>query len=292
VAIDGAGNLYFADLGNNRIRNVSPAGTITTMAGGGSPASGNGDGGTATGAKLSAPAGVTVDATGNLYISEGGLGASRIRKVSANGTISTITGNGSSSFSGDGGPATSAALNTPLGIALDRAGNLYIADGGNSRVRKVSVSGIITTVAGNGSLSFSGDGGPGPSAGLNVPTWVATDSAGNLYINDGGNERVRRVNAAGIISTIAGDGVLRTTGDGRCCNGTKKTNLGPPQTRRDEPASILFLDFLRYYLPFLQPVYLGFGTGLFKPLVYGCIAGTFGGQHGCAQAFRTCQTLR
>jgi uncharacterized protein (TIGR03437 family) len=218
VAVDGAGNLYIADLGNNRIRKVSPGGTITTVAGGGSPASGDGDGGAATSAKLSAPGGVAIDSLGNIFISEGGLGGSRIRKVSAGGTISTIAGNGSLSFSGDGGPATSAALNTPLGIALDGLGNLYVADGGNSRIRRVSASGIITTVAGNGTLSFSGDGGPATSAGLNVPTWVAVDSAGNLYITDAGNERVRMVNASGIITTIAGNGILGTTGDGGPAN--------------------------------------------------------------------------
>jgi uncharacterized protein (TIGR03437 family) len=214
VALDVVGDLYIADLGNNRIRRVSPAGTITTVAGGGTPTSGNGDGGAATSATLSAPGGVAVDGAGNIYISEGGLAGSRIRKVSTNGTISTIAGNGTPSFSGDGGPAVNASLNTPLGIALDGGGNLYIADGGNSRIRKVSASGIITTVAGNGTLSFSGDGGLATSAALNVPTWVAVDSAGNLYIADAGNERVRVVNAAGVITTIAGDGVLGTTGDG------------------------------------------------------------------------------
>ena len=214
LAVDGAGNLYIADLGNNRVRKVLPDGTITTVAGGGSPATSNGDGGPATNAKLSAPGSVAIDASGSIYISEGGFGASRIRKVSANGTISTIAGNGALSFSGDGGPATSAALNVPLGIALDAAGNLYIADGGNSRIRKVSASGIITTVAGKSTFSFSGDGGPATSAGLNAPTWVAVDSAGNLYITDAGNERVRMVNTTGIITTIAGNGVLGTSGDG------------------------------------------------------------------------------
>ena len=214
LALDDAGNLYIADLGNNRVRKVSPDGTITTAAGGGLPASGNGDGGPATSAKLSAPGGIAIDASGNIYISEGGLGGSRIRRVSPNGTISTIAGNGSFSFSGDGSPARSAALNAPLGIAVDAAGNLYMADGGNSRIRKVSASGIITTAAGNGTYSFSGDGGPATSAGLNVPTWVAVDSAGNLYITDAGNERVRLVNTSGIITTIAGNGVLGTSGDG------------------------------------------------------------------------------
>lgn len=211
---ESGGYLYIADLGNNRIRRVSPTGTITTVAGGGPPASGNGDGGAATSATLSAPTGVAVDGNGNIYISEGGLGGSRIRKVSPNGTISTVAGNGTRSFSGDGGPAMSAALNSPVGIALDGVGNLYIADGGNSRIRKVSASAIITTVAGNGTLSFSGDGGPAIAAGLNVPTWIAVDSSGNLFITDSGNERVRMVNANGIITTIAGNGVLGTTGDG------------------------------------------------------------------------------
>ena len=138
---------YFADLGNGRIRKISTGGIITTVAGGGSPTSGNGDGGPATDAKLFAPGDVVIDGSGNLYISEGGIGGSRIRRVSANGTISTIAGNGTLSFSGDGGLATSTGLNVPLGIAQDTSGNLYIADGGNFRIRKVSTTGIITTVA-------------------------------------------------------------------------------------------------------------------------------------------------
>src|SRR5206468_16461 len=177
VALDTAGNLYIAD--SNRIRKVTPGGTISTYAGTGTgPFSG--DGGPATAAQLSSPAGVALDLTGNLYIADSG--SSRIRKVGPGGTISTYAGGGSSNFSGDGGPATAAQLNVPVSVALDPAGNLYIADQGNSRIRKVTPGGTISTYAGTDTPGFSGDGGPATAAQLNVPDGVAVDPAGNLYI--------------------------------------------------------------------------------------------------------------
>ncbi len=205
VAVDAAGNLYIADAGNHRIRKVSAAGgIITTVAGNGIRAF-SGDGGPATSASLAGPSGVAVDAAGNLYIVD--RENSRIRKVSApGGIISTVAGNGVLGFSGDGGPAISASLGYPTGLALDMAGNLYISDDFGSRVRKVNTAGIITTVAGNGLGGFSGDGGPATSASLASPDGVAVDAAGNLYIADTFNSRVRKVNTAGIISTVAGSG--------------------------------------------------------------------------------------
>jgi uncharacterized protein (TIGR03437 family) len=214
LALDGSGNLYIADLGNNRVRKVSPGGIITTVAGGGTPASGIGDGGPAANAALFGPAGLALDASGNLFVSEGGIGGSRVRKISANGTISTVAGNGTFAFSGDGGPASSAAINEPVGIALDAAGNLYIADTSNFRIRKVSTSGIITTIAGNGTLTFSGDGGPATSAGVGEPTGITVDTAGNVYFTDPGYERVRMIDPAGVITTIAGNGQSGVSGDG------------------------------------------------------------------------------
>jgi len=211
VAVDSAGNIYVADLGNNRVREINTSGTINTIAGGGT---GNANGVTATSVALSAPAGIAVDASGNVYFSEGGLNSSRVRKVTPGGTISLVAGNGTMGYSGDGGPATSAALNTPTGVAVDSSGNIYIADGGNQRIRKVTPAGIISTVAGNGTMGFSGDGGSATSAALNVPVGVAVDSSGNLYIADPGNERIRLVTSAGVISTIAGNGTLGVTGDG------------------------------------------------------------------------------
>jgi hypothetical protein len=217
VAVDAAGNLYIADAGNSRVRKVSTSGTITTVAGSGTYGF-SGDGGPATNAALSSPQGVALDAAGNLYIAD--AHNSRVRKVSTSGTITTVAGNGTFGFSGDGGPATDAGLNSPVGVTVDAAGNLYIADSGNHRVRKVSTSGTITTVAGDGTFGFSGDGGPATNASLNIPYGVAVDAAGNLYIADPGNSRVREVAASvppllsGTISTVAGDGTQGFSGDG------------------------------------------------------------------------------
>src|ERR1700756_3391342 len=127
--------------------------------------------------------------------------------------IQTVAGNGTSAFSGDNGAAATASLSEPFGVAVDAIGNLYIADTSNHRVRKVDASGVITTVAGNGTEGFSGDGGPATSATLNTPIGVAVDSAGNLYIADAFNNRIRKVNAAGVITTVAGNGDARFSGD-------------------------------------------------------------------------------
>jgi uncharacterized protein (TIGR03437 family) len=202
VAVDAAGNLYIADFGYNRIRKVATNGIITTVAGGG-PQGDSGDGGPATSAQLSNPAGVAVDAAGNLYIAVSG--SHRIRKVAANGAITTVAGNGSYGYSGDGGRATGAQLGAPWGVAVDAAGNLYIADSNNGVIRKVAANGIITTVAGNGSNGYSGDGGPAASAQLYSPSGVAVDAAGNLYIADYRNSRIRKVATNGIITTVAGN---------------------------------------------------------------------------------------
>ena len=199
VAADAAGNIYIADTWNNRIRKIS-GGTITTVAGNGNGGF-SGDGGPATGASLWWPAGVAIDAAGNLYIAD--QRNNRIRKVSG-GIITTVAGTGTGVFSGDGGPANAATLLNPYGLAVDSAGNLYIADNGNSRIRKVS-GGIITTVAGNGNAGFSGDGGPATAASLNFPMRVVLDLAGNLYIADTWNDRIRKV-SGGTITTVAGNG--------------------------------------------------------------------------------------
>jgi len=210
VAVDGSGNIYFADNGNNRIRKVTAAGIITTVAGNGS-AGFSGDGGPATSAQLSGPAAVALDRSGNIYITDNRN--HRIRKVTAVGVITTVAGNGSAGFSGDGGPATAAQLQSPAGIAVDGVGNLFIADLSNYRIRKVTPAGIITTAAGTGSPFFSGDEGPATSAGLNA-FGVAVDPTGNLLIADFGNHRIRKVTPEGIITTVVGNGTVGYTGDG------------------------------------------------------------------------------
>ena len=199
VAPDGSGNLYIADFGNNRIRKVDPAGTITTVAGGGSSL---GDGGMATAARLSGPAGVAPDGAGNLYIADSSH--QRIRKVDSTGTIVTVAGNGTAGSGGDGGAATAAQLNAPYGLAPDGAGNLYIADSSNHRIRKVDSAGTIVTVAGSGAAGHSGDGAAAVAALLRLPRGVALDGSGNLYFADEGNQRIRKVDSAGVISTLAG----------------------------------------------------------------------------------------
>ena len=211
VAVDAAGNLYIADAWNNRIRKVTPAGTITTVAGNGAWGY-SGDGGPATAASVLYPEGVAVDAAGNLYIAD--TWKNRIRRVTPAGTITTVAGKGQSGYSGDGGPATAASLNAPYGVAVDATGNLYIADNYNHRIRKVTAGGTITTVAGYGSGGFSGDGGPATAAMLGNPRGVAVDAAGNLYVADSGNYRVRKVAAAGVITTVAGNGQRGYSGDG------------------------------------------------------------------------------
>jgi len=213
VAADGAGNIYIVDGYNARVRKVSPGGIISTVAGNGVRGF-SGDGGPATAASLGFnPYGsVALDSGGNLYISDSDN--HRIRKVTPSGTISTVAGDGVYRFSGDGGPATQASLAWPWRVALDAAGNLYVADRNNYRVRRVSTAGIITTVAGNGIRGFSGDGGPATSASLVDPMGVAVDAAGNLYIAEKEGNRIRRVSPSGVISTVAGDGVSRFKGDG------------------------------------------------------------------------------
>ncbi len=183
---------------------------ITTVAGNGAVGY-SGDNDPATTAKLNAPAGVAVDSAGNLYIADSAN--HRIRKVDPAGTITTVAGTGAAGFAGDNGPAASARLNNPSGVALDSAGNLYIADFNNHRVRRVDPSGIITTVAGNGSIGYAGDNGPAISARLNYPSGVAVDTKGNLYIADLYNQRVRKVDSNGIITTSAGNGTIAYAGD-------------------------------------------------------------------------------
>ena len=213
VAVGAAGNVYIADRGNNCIRRMDFSRIITTIAGACSSGGGYwGDNGPAVAARLSLPSAVAVNGPGTLYIAD--TENQRIRRVDASGKITTVAGSGEYGYSGDNGPATQAQLKRPEGVAMDSAGNLYIADRENNRIRRVDASGIITTVAGAGEPGFKGDGGPATEAQLDNPTDVASDSAGNLYVADRGNSRIRRVDPSGKITTIAGTGVRRYSGDG------------------------------------------------------------------------------
>jgi NHL repeat-containing protein len=185
-------------------------GVINTVAGTGTPGF-SGDGGPATSATLRSPLGIAVDTAGNLFITD--TDNRRIRKVTPAGIISTVAGRGTQGVIGDGGPATSAILTVPWGIAVDGAGNLFIADSNNNRVRKVTPDGIINTVAGTGTSGFSGDGGAATSAALSFPSEVLVDGPGNLFIADSGNQRIRKVTPDGIINTVAGTGTSGFSGD-------------------------------------------------------------------------------
>lgn len=211
TAMDSAGNLYFSDSTNNRIRKVTPEGVISTYAGNGT-AGFNGDGGAATSAELSGPLGIAFDDAGNLYIAESGN--ERVRKVTPLGIISTIAGNGTAGYNGDGIAATGAELNNPNGIVVDKSGNIYIGDYFNNRVRKVNTAGFISTVAGNGTGGYSGDGGLAIDAEVYWPAGLALDTSENLYIADDNNDRIREVNSDGMISTFAGTGYGGYNGDG------------------------------------------------------------------------------
>jgi trimeric autotransporter adhesin len=212
VCVAPSGVIYVNDYGNRRVRAISTGGTISTVAGNGSSVS-SGDGGPATSAGFVIPIRCAVDQSGNLYIVD--QGAYVIRKVNTSGTISTFAGVANvPGFTGDGGPATQAEMNNPTAVSFDSAGNLYVSDQFNQRVREINPSGIIQTVAGNGVAAFAGDGGPATAASLNYPGETVIDSAGNLFIVDPDNQVVRKV-TGGIISTIAGTpGVTGNSGDG------------------------------------------------------------------------------
>lgn len=209
VVTDAAGNIYFCERDAARVRKIAPDGTITTIAGTGVVGH-TGDGGPATDAQLYRPYSIAIDAAGNIYF---GVASHCIRKVTPSGIITTIAGTGTTGYNGDEIPATDAQLNGPSGIAIDAAGNIYVAEIDGKRVRKIDNTGIIHTVAGTGISIFNGDNIPATSANLYGPIWVAVDNSMNIYISDFKDQRVRKVNALGTISTICGTGILGFSGD-------------------------------------------------------------------------------
>ena len=204
------GNLYIADRKNHRVRKVDSSGIITTVAGNGI-GDFSGDDEPAIQSSLHLPSDVALDPQGNLYISD--RSNNRIRKVDSKGIMTTYAGLGVARYGGDHGPANEAFLKYPFGITFDNKGNLYIADRGNSRIRKVNTSGIITTVAGNGLFASRGDYGPAINAELSYPTDVAVDDFGNIYVADRNNNRIRMINTIGVITTIMGTGGSHYNGD-------------------------------------------------------------------------------
>ena len=224
LAFDSAGDLFIADTSNNVIREITPDGNINTVVGDGTPGY-TGDAGPPTAAELYAPYAVALDSAGDLYITDSNNNV--IREVVStgpmqnaageallSGIIQTVGGNGYPGYSGDGGPFAGAQFYYPKGLAIDAAGNLYIADFGNSVIRKVAVNGTITTVAGNGAPGYLGDGSAATNAELNFPEDVAVDSKGDLYIADTINQVIREVLPSGVISTVAGNGIAGYAGDG------------------------------------------------------------------------------
>ncbi len=202
IVVDAGGNIWFTDYSNYRIRKITPAGIINTVAGFGT-FSYSGDGASALQAGMF-PSAIALGPNGNFYFTDDGAAAGsscRVRMVNSSGTISTVAGNGTCGDTGDGGAATSAEMNGPVGVALDSAGNLYIAEYYGQRIRKVSPGGTITTYAGTGSAGFSGDGGPALQATFSGPRGMAVDSLNNLYIADQNNHRIREISAAPAITT-------------------------------------------------------------------------------------------
>ncbi len=251
VVPDAAGNLYVVEWHNNTVRKINTSGIISTIAGTGI-AGFSGDGGPATAARLNSPVGVFVDGSGNVYI--GDYSNHRIRKVNTSGIITTIAGTGTPGYSGDGGSATAAQLRTPMGIYVDATGKVYFADSYYSIIRCVDLSGNIATIAGTGTNGYNGDGIAATSARLFNPYGVTMDGAGNLYIADQNNHRVRKVDPSGIISTVAGNGTPGFLGDGGAATAASLNN--PSGVYFDIFGSLLIAD---QYNDAIRKVALGSG---------------------------------
>ena len=240
VCLDTAGNVYIADAGNSRIRMVTVStGIITTVAGNGIAGS-SGDNGPAVSAEINGPGGVYVDVYGNIYITD--VANNKIRKVTAStGIITTIAGTGIVGYSGDSGPATAAELNGPGTIFLDNSGNILFSDTWNNVIRKIDISGIITTIAGTGTGAYAGDNGPATSAELNEPWGVYVDNENDIFISDFGNGAIRKIDGTtGIITTVAGTGVQGYSGDGGPATAAE---LYPDDVFLDNIGNMIIADF-------------------------------------------------
>ncbi len=250
------------------------AGNIITVAGNGTSGY-SGDGGTATSATLKLPVEVVVDSSNDVYIADANNYC--VRKLNnVSGIITTYAGTcGSSGFSGDGGPATSAKLKTAVSVAVDSSGNLYIADYTDQRVRKVDTSGNISTLAGTGSSGFSGDGGSASTAQLSNPRGVTVDSVGNVYITDNGSHHVRKVDTLGIITTVAGTGTAGYSGDDGSATSAKLN--GPFRIAVDSADNLYITDNGNHCVRKVDKT-----TGIITTIAGVCGSSGFSGDNGSA----------
>ena len=291
LAIDTAGDIFFSDTGNNVVREIVAAtGDIITVAGNGT-AGYSGNGGTATSAELNSPRGVAIDAASDVFIADANNDVIR-EVVKATGDIVTVAGNGTAGYSGNGGRATAAELNVPIGLAIDAAGDLFIADNGNDRIREVvKATGDITTVAGNGTVGYSGDGGPATIAELGAANGVAVDSVGDLFVTDSVNDVVREVvKATGDIITVAGDGIAGDSGD----NGpaTAAELVGSLRVAVDSAGQVFDANGNNVIREFTPAVTVTIAPSSALPTLTALERiGRFGGHRSVDDAHRDCQRL-
>lgn len=239
MGFDATGNMYICDVNDHTIRKVNlTTGVITTIAGTHGSAGSSGDGGAATSALINYPCNIVFDASGNLYFTD--LLAHKVRMINTSGIISTFAGTGTAGSSGDGGAATSATLNQPTGLVIDKLGNLYVAEINGHRIRKINTSGIISTFAGTGTASSTGDGSLATAATLNKPRGMIIDTSGNIYVVEENGHRVRKINTSNIISTLAGNGTASSTGDGGAS--TSATVNSPRGITMDSLGNIFFTE--------------------------------------------------